>query len=86
MINMQIIKNEWKEHETCNSKCAFFDYSEPNECLLYANPCDWDMNKITKAFENMSAEKFNQMYDALMKKIIDKMYIYKKEGEDNERN
>ena len=62
MINMQIMKNECKRHETCNSKCAFFDYSEPNECLLYANPCDWDIDKITKAFDIMGDETFNLMH------------------------
>ena len=86
MVELQIMKNECKKYERCNKQCAFFDYSVPNECLLYANPCDWDIGAITKAFENMSAEALNQMYDALMKKIIDQMFIYKKEGKNDEGN
>ena len=74
MINLQIIKNECKKHETCNSECAFYDYDDPNRCLLYQNPCDWKIDDITIAFENMSAEIYNQMTDALMKKIVDVMH------------
>ena len=73
MINLQIIKNECKKNEVCNKQCAFFDYRVPNECLLYENPCYWDIDAITNAFENMSSETFNQMHDALMKKIVDVM-------------
>lgn len=81
MIDLQIIKNECKKHETCNRECVFFDPCLPNRCLLYANPCDWEIDEITKAFENMSAETFNQMHESLMKKIVDVMHPDRKEVE-----
>ncbi len=81
MIDMQIIKNECKKHYRCSNECPFYD-DEVNvgNCLIdNYPPCDWDMNRITTAFENMSAETFNLMHDALMKKILDVMSPDRKE-------
>lgn len=79
MIDMQIIKNECKKHDRCNNECPFYDNEVSCGCLLCYDPCDWDMNRITTAFENMSAETFNQMHDDLMKKILDVMHPDRKE-------
>lgn len=73
MINLQIIKNECKKHERCERSCPFYDYDYHNGCLFCYDPCDWDMPAITKAVENMSSEVFNQIHDALIKKIVDVM-------------
>ena len=81
MIELQIIKNECKAHKTCNSECIFYDYDSHNGCLLCCDPCDWDLPAITEAFENMSAETFNQMHESLMKKIVDVMHPDRKEVE-----
>lgn len=76
---MQIIKNECKKHKKCDSTCPFCDYDSHNGCMFCYDPCDWDMPSITEAFENMSAETFNQMQDALMKKILDVMPHHRKD-------
>lgn len=52
-ITMKMMHNECKKHEICNKECAFYDPENSNRCLLYANPCDWELNKISKAFNNM---------------------------------
>lgn len=85
MIDLQIIKSECKDHKKCDSTCPFYDYDYHNGCLFCYDPCDWDMPSITKAFENMSSEKFNQVHESLINKIVDVMQHDRKEVE-YERN
>lgn len=55
MINfsMKMIQNECKKHKTYNKECAFYDPGTPNRCFIYANPCDWELEEISRAFNNM---------------------------------
>lgn len=62
-ISMQMMQNECKKHETCNKECAFYDPGTPNRCLIYANPCDWELNEISKAFNNMIIKNEDVRYD-----------------------
>lgn len=52
-ISMKMMQNECKKHETCNKECAFYDPGTPNRCLIYHNPCDWELEEISRAFNNM---------------------------------
>ena len=80
MIEFEMIKKICKEHDNCCTDCPFRSKHLPNkfyDCMFYSFPYNWDLEEITKAFDD--THMMEQFRDGVMKKILEVMKMNRSE-------
>lgn len=70
MIEFNIINKICNESDTCEI-CPFYDNEVAGVCLFSYDPCDWDMKRIEKAFDNTHI--MDKFYDGVCNKLLEVM-------------
>lgn len=71
MITLQIIQKLCCETDKCEM-CPFYDNEVAGVCLFSYDPCDWDIKRIEKAFDDTHI--MEEFQAGVMNKLLEVMH------------
>lgn len=71
MITLHTIQKLCRDTDKCEI-CPFYDDEVAGVCLFSYDPCDWDMKRIEKAFDDSDIIK--EFYKEFSNKLLEVMH------------